>query len=88
MSAAAFCERGKVIVGLEDACDHTRDDFPQTYSQSSRATIFGAYLGPTWPLNRRKTQIFAVFGDLEAPVFETPSLHGGLHCTKQPGPPP
>ena len=78
-----FGEGGNFIVGANYEYDDTWDNFLQTYPQSSSATIFGAYLGPTRPLNRQKTHTYAVFGNVEAPVSETLTVQAGLRYTKQ-----
>jgi outer membrane receptor protein involved in Fe transport len=76
-------DTGNFIVGANYEYDDTWDNFLQTYPDSSSATIFGSYLGPTRPLNRQKTHTYGVFANVEVPLSETLSLQGGARYTKQ-----
>lgn len=81
--AGRFRETGNWLVGANYEYDDTWDNFLQTYSDSSSATILGNYLGPTRPLNRQKVHTYAVFANVEAPLSDTLSVQAGARYTKQ-----
>ncbi|WP_293675897.1 TonB-dependent receptor [uncultured Phenylobacterium sp.] len=81
--AGRIRDTGNFIVGANYEYDDTWDNFLQTYSDSSSATIFGDYLGPTRPLNQQKTHTYGIFANAEVPISDTLSVQGGARYTKQ-----
>lgn len=78
----SFGGKGVWLVGANYGVDKTWDNFLQTYSGSSATPVLGVRLGPTRPVNRQKTENYAVFGNAEYPVSETVTLQAGIRYTR------
>lgn len=80
--AGGFGGVGDWIVGANFERDKTYDNFLQSYGGSSAVPTLGVPLGPTNPRNRQKTTTYAVFANVDYPLTDTLSVHGGLRYTR------
>lgn len=77
-----FGGRGSWIVGGNYERDKTYDNFLQSYGDSGAVPTLGILLGPTNPQNHQVTKTYAGFANVEYPVLDTVSVHGGLRYTE------
>jgi outer membrane receptor protein involved in Fe transport len=75
--------KGNWVVGANFEHTRTFDSFLQTYGLSTAVPTLGIPLGPTNPNSLQRTDTWAVFGNIEYPMWETITLQGGLRYTNQ-----
>ena len=74
--------KGNWIFGGNFQHDASFDSYLNSYGDSSTDVFFGTLLGPVVAADSQHTNTYAAFGDVEYPILDTLTVHGGVRLTQ------